>query len=130
MGGIIHVGARCRAEAGNQGWRGGVEGEARGGGDEWMDGGIGAFYVSALNIIHVAGTKGKGSTCAYTESLLLAHGTATGWPKSVGMYTSPHLLVPQERVRLNGTAIDERGFARYFFEVWERLFAAEKVAEE
>ena len=46
------------------------------------------------------------------------------------MYTSPHLLVPQERVRLNGTAIDERGFARYFFEVWERLFAAEKVAEE
>lgn len=43
------TGARCRAEAGNQGWRGGVEGEARAGGDEWLDGGIGAFcsYFSA-----------------------------------------------------------------------------------
>ncbi|KFY34291.1 hypothetical protein V495_08177, partial [Pseudogymnoascus sp. VKM F-4514 (FW-929)] len=81
--------------------------------------------LAALNIIHVAGTKGKGSTCAYIEALLLAHGAATGWPKQVGMYTSPHLLVPQERVRLNGAAIDEPGFARYFFEVWERLFSEE-----
>ncbi|KFY57354.1 hypothetical protein V496_06471 [Pseudogymnoascus sp. VKM F-4515 (FW-2607)] len=79
--------------------------------------------IASLNIIHVAGTKGKGSTCAYIESLLLAHGSATGWPKSVGMYTSPHLLVPQERIRLSGSAISEPGFARYFFEVWERLFS-------
>lgn len=39
------------------------------------------------------------------------------------MYTSPHLLVPQERIRLSGSAISEPGFARYFFEVWERLFS-------
>lgn len=45
------------------------------------------------------------------------------------MYTSPHLLVPQERVRISGAAIDERGFAGYFFEVWERLFGAGKAAE-
>lgn len=44
------------------------------------------------------------------------------------MYTSPHLLVPQERVRISGAAIDERGFARYFFEVWERLFSGEAAA--
>lgn len=85
--------------------------------------------VAALNIIHVAGTKGKGSTCAYIEALLLAHGAATGWPRSVGMYTSPHLLVPQERIRLSGTAIDERGFAKYFFEVWECLFSGDAAAE-
>ncbi|OBT45768.1 hypothetical protein VE00_03835 [Pseudogymnoascus sp. WSF 3629] len=85
--------------------------------------------VAALNVIHVAGTKGKGSTCAYIEALLLAHGAATGWPRSVGMYTSPHLLVPQERIRLSGTAIDERGFAKYFFEVWERLFSGDAATE-
>lgn len=46
------------------------------------------------------------------------------------MYTSPHLLVPQERVRISGSAIDEAGFARYFFEVWERLFSSSASAAE
>lgn len=45
------------------------------------------------------------------------------------MYTSPHLLAPQERIRLSGSAISEPGFSRYFFEAWERLFGAGKAAE-
>ena len=36
-----------------------------------------------LNVIHVAGTKGKGSTCAFTESLLRKHGLKTGYLKNV-----------------------------------------------
>ena len=38
------------------------------------------------------------------------------------MYTSPHLLVPQERIRIDGLTMDEAGFAAYVFEVWELLF--------
>ena len=47
--------------------------------------------LDALNVVHVAGTKGKGSTCAFTSFFLRAHGRRTGWPKKVGLYTSPHL---------------------------------------
>ena len=47
--------------------------------------------LNGLDVIHVAGTKGKGSTCAFTSFFLRAHGQRTGWPKKVGLYTSPHL---------------------------------------
>ncbi|HXZ53842.1 MAG TPA: bifunctional tetrahydrofolate synthase/dihydrofolate synthase [Burkholderiales bacterium] len=54
-------------------------------------------------LITVAGTNGKGSTCAMLESILLAAGYR------VGLYTSPHLLRYNERVRLGGVpASDER----------------------
>ena len=46
-------------------------------------------------IIHVAGTKGKGSVCALTASALYAAGYR------VGLYTSPHLLDYTERIRIN-----------------------------
>ncbi|MDK2972162.1 MAG: dihydrofolate synthase / folylpolyglutamate synthase [Candidatus Sumerlaeota bacterium] len=48
--------------------------------------------------LHVAGTKGKGSTCAMAESLLRAHGLRTG------LFTSPHLEHYGERFRLGGHA--------------------------
>lgn len=47
--------------------------------------------IDNLNIIHVAGTKGKASTCAFIRSFLRVHGSRTGFPQNVGMYTSPHL---------------------------------------
>ncbi len=47
-------------------------------------------------VIIVAGTNGKGSTCAMLEAILLAAGFR------VGTYTSPHLLRYNERVRING----------------------------
>jgi hypothetical protein len=50
-------------------------------------------------IMHVAGTKGKGSTCAFVERLLRDHGLRTG------LYTSPHLLKVNERFRINGTPV-------------------------
>jgi dihydrofolate synthase / folylpolyglutamate synthase len=50
-------------------------------------------------IIHVAGTKGKGSVCALTASALQAAGY------KVGLYTSPHLLDFTERIQINGEPI-------------------------
>ena len=52
-----------------------------------------------LNGIHVAGTNGKGSTSAITESLLLSIGHSTG------LNTSPHLIDYTERIRVNGVNI-------------------------
>jgi dihydrofolate synthase/folylpolyglutamate synthase len=51
-------------------------------------------------VITVAGTNGKGSTCAMLESILLQAGYRTG------VYTSPHLVHFEERLRLNGEAVD------------------------
>jgi dihydrofolate synthase/folylpolyglutamate synthase len=61
-------------------------------------------------VILVGGTNGKGSTCAMLERILLAAGYR------VGLYTSPHLLRYNERVRIDGRAVDDdalcQGFAR------------------
>ena len=50
-------------------------------------------------VLHVAGTNGKGSTCAFTEAALRAAGLRTG------LYTSPHLNHFCERIRLGGSPI-------------------------
>lgn len=54
-----------------------------------------------LYIIHVAGTNGKGSTCAMIESILRAAGLRTG------LYTSPFLQRYNERIRLNGVPVPD-----------------------
>lgn len=73
---------------------------------------------NALNIIHVTGTKGKGSTCAFAQSILQQFHPHIA---RVGLYTSPHLKSVRERIRICGEPIDEERFTRYFFEVWDRL---------
>lgn len=77
--------------------------------------------IDKLNIIHVAGTKGKGSTSAWAESFLRAHAKRTGFPKKTGLYTSPHLICPEERIRINFEPLSKENFAGYFFEVWDSL---------
>ncbi len=57
--------------------------------------------LGKTKIITVAGTNGKGTTCAFLESILLNAGY------SVGVYSSPHLLKFNERVRINGDDIDD-----------------------
>ncbi|KAI4282731.1 MAG: hypothetical protein L6R38_002735 [Xanthoria sp. 2 TBL-2021] len=77
--------------------------------------------VDRLNVIHVSGTKGKGSTCAFINSFLKAHGERTGFPRKIGLYTSPHLKFVQERIQIDSRPISEILFAKYVFEVWHGL---------
>lgn len=56
--------------------------------------------------VQVAGTNGKGSVCAFVDSICLEAGIGTG------LYTSPHLVSITERVRIGGVDIDEAEFAR------------------
>ncbi|CCD24936.1 tetrahydrofolate synthase NDAI_0E01200 [Naumovozyma dairenensis CBS 421] len=71
-----------------------------------------------LNVIHITGTKGKGSTAAFTSSILRQYNDKL--PK-IGLYTSPHLKTVRERIRINGEPISEDKFTKYFFEVWNKL---------
>jgi len=57
--------------------------------------------------IHVAGTNGKGSVCAMIASILGAAGLR------VGLYSSPHLVSFDERIRVDGIPIDQQTLARY-----------------
>jgi len=77
-----------------------------------------------VTLIHAAGTKGKGSTCAFTRSFLYEHGLRTGFPKRIGLYTSPDLQCIRERIQIDGKPITEELFTRYFFEVWECLMTS------
>ena len=61
-----------------------------------------------LRFVHVAGTNGKGSTCAMIESALRAAGQHTG------LFTSPHLAEPTERIRIDGRPISAERFAGAF----------------
>jgi len=58
------------------------------------------------NTVHVTGTKGKGSTAAIIASILTAAGFRTG------LYTSPHIVDPRERIVLNGKMIKKEEYAR------------------
>ena len=55
----------------------------------------------AFQVVHVAGTNGKGSTCAMVESMARAAG------KKTGLYTSPHLCRFAERIRIDGEPISD-----------------------
>ena len=58
----------------------------------------------SLKFIHVAGTNGKGSVCAMLASILSAAGYRTG------LYTSPHLRIYNERIRIGGENISDENF--------------------
>ncbi|WP_368249487.1 folylpolyglutamate synthase/dihydrofolate synthase family protein [Fusicatenibacter saccharivorans] len=70
-----------------------------------------------IKIIHVAGTNGKGSVCAYLNAMLLAGG------KKTGLFTSPHLVCINERFQINGEDVSDEQFLNAFLKV-------EKAAKE
>ena len=70
-----------------------------------------------IKIIHVAGTNGKGSVCAYLNAMLLAGG------KKTGLLTSPHLVRINERFQINGEDVSDEQFLDAFLKV-------EKAAKE
>jgi dihydrofolate synthase / folylpolyglutamate synthase len=71
-------------------------------------------------VIHVAGTKGKGSTVAFLRAMLEAHGSR------VHAYTSPHLVRFNERIRLAGKLIDDDALTDVLEEV-ERINAGRPI---
>ncbi|TPX45785.1 tetrahydrofolate synthase [Synchytrium endobioticum] len=78
--------------------------------------------LDELNIIHIAGTKGKGSTSAFCESILrhckVVDPERNTRPLRTGLYTSPHILEVRERIRLDGVPLTKEKFVKYFHEVW------------
>jgi dihydrofolate synthase/folylpolyglutamate synthase len=60
----------------------------------------------AFEAIHVAGTNGKGSTCAFTAAIARAGG------RRVGMYTSPHLIKLSERIQIDGAPLGDEDLSR------------------
>jgi folylpolyglutamate synthase len=54
---------------------------------------------------------------------LRAYGERTGFPSKTGLYTSPHLIYPEERIRIGFRPISRGLFAKYFFEVWNSLLS-------
>src|SRR5918912_2455971 len=69
----------------------------------------------AVPVLHVAGTNGKGSTCAFAEAALRAAGLRTG------LYTSPHLVHFCERIRIGGEPIGEQYAAQLLEEIVRRV---------
>jgi len=72
---------------------------------------LGNPHRSLPPVFHVAGTNGKGSTCAFLRASLEAAG------KSVHVYTSPHLIRFNERIRVAGKLIDDALLAPLLSEV-------------
>lgn len=75
--------------------------------------------------VHIAGTNGKGSTCAMIASILQHAGLRTG------LYTSPHLIEPTERIQINGIPLTPGEFAHAFDAVHqcaEQLLREERLA--
>ena len=110
--------------------------------------------AARLRCIHVAGTKGKGSVCAFLTAILTAHARAPvpaqapsgphGRPNegqagadeaaarallgTVGTYLSPHVVTVRERILLDGTPVSKPIFTSAVFEIWRRLTAAARAA--
>jgi dihydrofolate synthase/folylpolyglutamate synthase len=79
----------------------------------------------SFRVIHIAGTKGKGSVAVFAEALLRAQGVRTG------LFTSPHLVSFRERVRLVGNQIPECLFAQIMTEIepWATAWQTEHAED-
>ncbi len=78
----------------------------------------------SFHAVHVAGTNGKGSTSAMIESAMRQAG------KRTGLFTSPHLVEPTERIRIQGEQVSAEDFAAAFdrvHRVAEKLLASNEI---
>jgi len=66
--------------------------------------GLDRFHCPAIQVV---GTNGKGSTSAFLQSIAMAHGM------NAGLYTSPHFVHPQERIRLNSACLPLRAWPAF-----------------
>ncbi len=66
-----------------------------------------AFPACGVKVIHVAGTNGKGSTCAFIDAVARSSGIRTG------LFTSPHLIDYRERIKVSGEEISEEDCTRH-----------------
>ena len=66
-------------------------------------------------VIHVAGTNGKGSVCVYLDAMLRAQG------KHTGLFTSPHLIRMNERIRMDGEPVSDETFTRLFLRTQQSI---------
>ena len=73
-----------------------------------------------LKVIHVAGTNGKGSVCAYLNAMLRSEG------KHVGLFTSPHLIRMNERIVMDGEQISDEAFRSVFEETLDAVKRMQK----
>ena len=64
-----------------------------------------------MKVIHVAGTNGKGSVCAFLSAMLTAGG------KKTGLFTSPHLVKMNERFQINNVQVEDDVFLRAYDKV-------------
>lgn len=69
---------------------------------------------NAFAAVHVAGTNGKGTVCAFVASMARAHGL------EVGLYTSPHLVRFAERIQIDGQELDDETLVRLLTEVMDK----------
>ncbi|XP_072751460.1 folylpolyglutamate synthase, mitochondrial [Anoplolepis gracilipes] len=86
--------------------------------------GITLEQLDKLSVVHVAGTKGKGTTCAFTEAILRQYGFSTGF------FSSPHLVSVRERIRLNGEPLSQACFAHFFWDTYRRLEQARECESD
>ncbi|XP_014284335.1 folylpolyglutamate synthase, mitochondrial isoform X2 [Halyomorpha halys] len=66
-------------------------------------------------VIHISGTKGKGSTAIMTEALLRKA------PYKTGLFLSPHITSVRERIMINGIPLSQKVFIEYFWSVFDLL---------
>lgn len=72
---------------------------------------LGLLDLGPTKIVTVAGTNGKGTTCAMLENILRLSGL------TVGVYSSPHMLKYNERVRINGSDVSDSDFVTAFEQI-------------
>lgn len=73
-----------------------------------------------LKFVHVAGTNGKGSVCAFLEAILKEHG------KSTASFTSPHIVRVNERIKINGIEVRDEIFQKACTKVRKSIEEAKK----